>query len=336
VSVNTVDPASNVKTHDGTIQFQNQKLASASFTHYAKDNSGTVTGYSELDYSNAKFLGHALVGGEYALTHHNPDKTVKAKSVITVSPLGHIQSIQSTNLDSSAAVKTTVSVDFSGVTFNARSQAHSGDLKYTANDSQGNKLSDTLMTYQNAIPASSQIVSYSGQAVQSKILVDYSESTFNNKNQVVSSSKKVDLYSGDGKLVSSSVVVYDSNGEKLPAGTVVQPLPPKTLTAVVLPKLNINKLSAAAGENQTEDRKEKRRASDNSLQELRVTTMQDGKPVSTVVTTYDTDGTTIIKTYTIDLSSLAFDPSSNSVSGSLGMQTHLGGNVLHAESSVQF
>lgn len=332
VKMSSVDNASKAKTHEGTINFDKESLVSGSFTHYSKDKPGDVAGYSQLDYSQAKFLGTRLVGGQYSIAHQNADKSLSSNSLVSVSPAGTLNSIETTNLDANSAVKTKVTVDFSGMQFNARNEMHSGDLKYTAHDGQGNKLSDTVLTYQDAKPARSEITAYNGNAVRSKVIVDYSQSVFNNDKQVVSSTKKVDIYSGDNKLLTSLVVAYDENGAKLAQGGTTKPVTPKTLQPPVLPKIPPVRPVAAS---QNQQRDEKRRP-DNTLEQVRLTTLQDGKPVSALVTNYAADGTTVVKTHAIDFGDLNYDPNSKAISGALSMQTHLGGTVLQAASSIEY
>lgn len=338
VAVTATDPDTQAKTHDGTIQFDKETLVSGSFTHYDHQGDGSVTGHAEIDYGGAKFLGSSIVGGQYTVRSLHPDKTLSSSSVVAVSPLGRIDSIESTNMGSATEIKTKVNVDFTKGTFNARNEFHAGDLLYNVFDDKGTKLSDTTVTYQNAVPAQSQTQVYDNSGtLKSKVLVDYSQSQFDNHNQVVNSAKKVEVYNAKNKLISSSMVTYDKKGNKLKADSAAgnQPQPLKPPAMVQVPALAKMNISNKGGANQSQQTDTKKR-DDGTVQQVRVTTLVDGKPVSAKITTYGPDGTTVIKSYTMDLAGISYDDNSKAVSGTLNMQTHLGGTVLQAQSSVQY
>lgn len=337
VAVTATDPDTQAKTHDGTIQFDKENLVSGSFTHYDHQGGGAVTGHAEIDYGAAKFLGTSIVGGQYTVRSLHPDKSLSSTSVVALSELGRINSIESTNMGSATEIKTKTTVDFSKGTFNARNAFHSGDLLYNVFDDKGTKLSDTTVTYQNAVPAQSQTQLYSGGELKGKVLIDYSQSQFDNHNQVVNSSKKVDVYNAKNKLISSSMVAYDQGGKKIKASPTAAPAfkPLKPPVAVKVPALAKMNLAGQPSANQTQQTDTKKRE-DGTVQQVRVTTLEAGKPVSAKITSYGPDGTTVIKSYTMDLTGISYDENSKAVSGTLNMQTHLGGTVLQAQSSVQY
>ena len=105
-------------------------------------------------------------------------------------------------------------MDFSQIVFDARNEFLSGDLDFTVNDNAGNLLSKTLITFANSLPALSTTSVYIKDQLQNKIVVDYSDSLFNNDHQVVDSSKKVDIYSNANELLFSTVISYDKDGKK--------------------------------------------------------------------------------------------------------------------------
>lgn len=336
VKVSAFDAATQAKTHDGTIEFDKETLVSGSFTRYDPDKNGAIDGFSDVDYRQAKFLGSTIIGGQYAINTHAADKSLASTSQVTVSSLGRPQSIETTNMASATAVKSKVLVDFAKIQFNARNRFEAGDLLYTVNDDTGVKLSETTVTYNNSTPSASQTLVYDGSALQSRIMVDFSQATFNNHNQVVNSSKKVDVFSADNKLISSTMVSYDQNGVKVKPDTAgpVTPAPNPPAKSPITPPAPF--VLNPATSNQTVETKEKHRTSDNTLQQVTVTTKEDGKAVSAVVTLYGPDGTTVVKTFTMDLSGMSIDETSNTVSGTLNMQSHVGGNVLNTVSSVQY
>ena len=218
VKMSTIDASTQQKKNDGVIQFNNETVVSGSITHYDPDNAGAISGYSEVDYSQAKLLGSSILGGQYSVKHMTPGKALSASSVVSLSSEGRIQSIETTNTDPvSSAVTSKVSVDFSQVVFNVRNEFLSGDLGFTVNDNAGNLMSKTSITFANSLPTLSSTSLYSKNQMQNKIVVDYSGSQFNNDHQVVNSSKQVDVYSEAGKLLSSTVISYDKNGNKTKA-----------------------------------------------------------------------------------------------------------------------
>ncbi|MBE7171680.1 MAG: hypothetical protein INR73_13900 [Williamsia sp.] len=339
VKVLTLDAATGNKIHDGSLQFDKEAVVSGAITHYDPTHPGTVTGYSDVDYGGAKFLGSTIIGGQYAVKTQTPDKQLKSNSVISLSSIGRLQGIETTNLDpKSAAVTSKVKVDLSKLVFNARNEFAAGDMNYTATDTNGVVISETTVSYNNAVPALSTTLVYNNQQVQSKIVVDYTASQFNNNLQVVNSIKKVNIFSGAGALLSSTAVAYDQFGNKTqnaPAAKAAaanaqaaKPTPPKALAA--FPKLPApSDLGITAKTDET-------RRTDGTLEQARTTYTQNNNPVAVVVKLYGTDGSTVIKTFTLDLSGLSFNAASNTVSGALNMQTHLGETLLSSQSSIQY
>lgn len=343
VKMTTTDATTGQKKHDGALQFDKEVVASGSFTHYAPDGSGSVSGYSKVDYSSAKFLGANIVGGQYAVDTHAADNALKSTSLISVSPLGQVQSIETTNMSggtaaATAGVSSKVLVDFSKITFNARNEFQLGELEYTTSDSAGTLLSKTTVTYNNANPTLSTSTMYKNGQLQSKVVIDYAASQFNNDHQVVNSTKQVQTFSGDGKLLSHSVISYDQQGNKVkeaPVSAVQVTAPPKAAPTAVNNTTPVKRLVAVTGDGTTEKTDKKSRP-DNTLEQMCVTTMQGDKPVFSTVTLYAADGTTVTKTYTMDLSGLSYDQNAKTVNGALNMQTHAGGNTLSAASTVQY
>src|SRR4051812_32521977 len=84
VNISTIDSATGQKKHDGVIQFNNEAIVSGSFTHYDPNNAGAITGYTDVDYSAAKFLGTKLVGGQYDVKSHTADKGLKSTSSVAL------------------------------------------------------------------------------------------------------------------------------------------------------------------------------------------------------------------------------------------------------------
>jgi hypothetical protein len=337
VKLSTIDAATQLKKNDGAIQFEKEMLVSGSFTHFSLDKAGEISHYSEVDYTTAKFLGTRIIGGQYAIKSLRPDKSLASNSLVSVSSLGRVQNIETTNHDASSSIKSKVLVDFSKVNFNARNRFDSGDINYTVNDDKGTLLSKTTVTYKDAFPASSQTLVYNKAVLVFKILVDYSQSKFNNSKQVVNSSKKVEIYSKDDKMISSTIITYDEQGKKIPNKTVNPPAPSPAPPPKKSPLANLPSVPQIkpVGANQTERKDPKYRA-DGSLEQMRVIVQEGDKPISSTITYYGTDGTTVIKTHTLDLTGITYDQTANSVTGTLNMATHLGGTILHAASSIQY
>ena len=346
VNIKTIDGASGLTKHDGAIQFDKENIVSGSITHYDPDNGKDVTGYTDVDYSQTKFLGTSLIGGQYSVNSHTAEKVLKSTSTVAVSLLGRPQSIQTSNQDpATKAVTSNVNVDFSKLAFNARNEFDSGELNYTAKDSNNNLLSQTNVTYNDAQPALSNTQVYNNGQLQNKIVVDYSDSLFDNDHKVVNSTKKVEVYSNSNELISSNVIAYDENGKKLkdddPKAQKIKANKPVKISK----KTSGNNKNSAPpplkpaskqGGSNTSQQTNNINRPDGTLEESRVTTIQDGKPVFATITIYAADGKTVTKTFTLDLTGLAYDTDSKTVSGALNMQTHSGDNVLQSDSSILY
>jgi hypothetical protein len=264
---------------------------------------------------------------------------------------------------STSTVISKVSVDFSKIVFDARNEFLSGDLGFVVNDNAGNLMSKTSVTFANSLPTLSTTSVYVKDQLQNKIVVDYSASLFNNDHQVVDSSKTVNIYSSTNKLLFSTVISYDKNGKKIKdkspkdktSGTpqtltAPTPAPAKQTTASASKASTASKVKSTAattvkgasltgtqlGDTPTTQKTDKTYRTDNTLEQVRVTTLQGNTPVSAVITNYAADGTTVVKTFTLDLSGLNYDQASNTVTGALSLQTHVGGNVLSSESTIQY
>ena len=357
VKMTTLDASTQQKKNDGVIQFNNESVVSGSITHYDPDNAGAVSGYSEVDYSQAKLLGSSILGGQYSVKHMTPDKVLSASSTVSLSSEGRLQAIETSNVDpATSAVTSKVSVDFSQIVFDTRNEFLSGSLGFTVNDNAGNLMSKTSVTFANSLPTNSTTSVYVKDQLQNKIVVDYSDSLFNNDHQVVDSTKTVNIYSNTDKLLFSTVISYDKNGKKTKdknpkdkkgaplAVKASAPAPAKavksavkksstTTTVKTAPKLTS---TAQLGDTPTTQKTDKTYRTDNTLEQMRVTTLQGNTPISAVITNYAADGTTVVKTFTLDLSGLNYDQASNTVTGALNLQTHLGGNVLSSQSTIQY
>ncbi len=344
VNIKTIDGASGLTKHDGAIQFDKENIVSGSITHYDPDNGKDVTGYTDVDYSQTKFLGTSLIGGQYSVNSHTAEKALKSTSTVAVSSLGRPQSIQTTNQDpATKAVTSNVNVDFSKLAFNGRNEFDSGELNYTAKDSNNNLLSQTNVTYNDAQPALSNTQVYNNGQLQNKIVVDYSDSLFDNDHKVVNSTKKVEVYSNSSELISSNVIAYDEKGKKLkdddPKAKKIKankPAKPSKKTSKKNSAPAPLKPAIKSGNSNTSQQTDNINRPDGTLEESRVTTIQDGKPIFALITLYAADGNTVTKTFTLDLTGLAYDTDSKTVSGALNMQTHSGGNVLQSDSSIQY
>jgi hypothetical protein len=344
VKLSTIDALTQLKKTDGVINFDKETLLSGSFTHFSTEKAGEITHLAEIDYSKAKFLGTRIVGGQYEIKSMRPDKSVESTSIVSVSPIGRLQSIETTNLDTTAAVKSKVQVGFSKVVFNARNEFDSGDINYTVNDSKATLLSKTTVTYKNTVPANSETLVYSKAEVLYKILVDYSESKFNNSKQVVNSSKKVQVYSKAGNIISSTTVNYDQHGNKIKPNSQTKQIKPATpadqqskqttpAKVPVKPPV-VPPVKAATGDQRVEKVPSTR--ADGTLEQMKITVYEGDTPVSYTIIYYATDGKTVVKSHAMDLSSIKFDPNSNTVTGTLALTTNLGENTLHSQSAIQY
>ncbi len=370
MKVTTNDAATGKRRSAGSLVFQNEKLVSSSITHYSPQDENTVAALTDLDYSGVAFSGMKVMGGQMKVTRKTPDQSVSSTSQVEFAEngLGRVKQIQTANLTpGTSAVKSNVTSDYSGLSYNARNEITSGSLTIAAKAADKSPLTHSVVTFANSVPATAQTWRFQGGVVAAQVVTDFSKSQFDNDGHVVNSSKQVDLYDGSGRQVSSTIVTHGPTGAVV--NKQVQPLPPAAATATpktyaellaALKSTSVkttNPVSAAAagatgpapaatptGADIKTATKDTLR-SDGTLETRVVTTSQKGSGnsaafnsvvVSADVTHYDTDGKTVVNTHHVDFTKLVITQGQTKPSGSVAVQEKTGGSILHSESVFNY
>lgn len=368
MNVITNDATTGQRRSVGTMVFQNEKLASSSITHYSPQDGTTVVAHTDLDYSGVTFSGLKVMGGQMKVTRKAPDQTVSSTSQVQFAPngLGRVQQIQTANLTpGTGAVKSNVSSDYSGISFNARNEITAGSLTIAATAPDQSPLTHSVVTFANSVPVTAQTWRFQGGVVAAQIVTDFSKSQFDNDLQVVNSSKQVDLYDGSGQRISSTTVTHGPTGavvnkqvQSFPPAAATAP--PKThaqvlaaLSAAAKPtsppaatasKTAVPAAAATTDPNTKTDTKTTSR-SNGTLETRVVTTMQKGSgntaaypwvTVAADITHYDTDGKTVVKTHHVDFTKLVIPQGETKPTGSVSVQEKTGGTTLHSDSVFNY
>lgn len=199
---------------EGTLSFLGEKVNSGSFTHYSPHGEGTVTGYTQLDYSTLKTVGTRIVGGYIGVQSHNAARQLKSNSNMFMAPSGTLLQVHTLNMDpDTQAVKSSVVADFSNVGFNARNHIESGTADYRVTGNNQNLLSQTQVTYKDRAPQYSATEIYDDKnKLKSRVSTDYSGARFNNDMKPVNSTITTTAQGPDGGIQSVTQVTYDENG----------------------------------------------------------------------------------------------------------------------------
>jgi hypothetical protein len=356
IGLATKDPVTGLRTTSGSIAFQEEKFTSGSVTHYSAKDGNTIESLTELDYTGLTLLGLKVNGGQMKVTRKLPDRTVSSSSQVTFleNGLGRIKQVQTTNLAAASnQAKSHVTADYSGVSYNARNEIDSGDINIDVTAPDQSSLSHAVVSFAGAVPKTAQTWRFQGGVLAAKTITYFANAKFDNHNRVVNGGIKVDVYDGAEQHISSTAVNYDKNGvvEKketqafpaaMPAtgpkayqnvaalwnkpaakpGAAAQPTSAPAETASVIPQ--------AAPQTRNIYR------SDRTLEATVVTTSQNGKPISAVVTHYDTDGKTVLNSYHVDLTKVVTAAGQGKPSGSVSLQEFTGGTTLHSESVFNY
>ena len=363
VALATKDPVTGLQTTSGSIAFQNEKFTSGAVTHYSAKDGKTVESLTELDCSGVTLQGMKVNGGQMKVTRKRPDKAVTSNSVVQFldNGLGRIKQVETVNLTSgSNQVKSYVTADYSGVNYSARNEIDSGDVNIDVRAPDQSPQSHAVVSFAGSVPKTAQTWRFQGGVLANKTVTDYTNAQFDNHNRVVNGRIKVDVYNAADQQISTTAVDYDQNGAVTSKQTQALPVAaaktsPKTYqevaaswsnpatkpAAAVRPQISVAKptsvpATAASGTAQAAPQTKSIRRSDGTLEQTVVTTAQNGKPVSAVVTDYDTDGKTVVNTYNVDLTKFVTAAGQGNSSGSVSCSEFTGGTTLHSESVFNY
>ncbi|MDH4078977.1 MAG: hypothetical protein OEU68_04095 [Nitrospira sp.] len=202
------------KVSDGAVSFASESLAALNLTHYVSDGSGTVGGYSGINFAKAQFLGDQIVGGHVEISIKSPNNLPTSNSKLHFTSVGLPTSMHTDVYSSNGAdLKASTVTDFSAAVFDPRRHIWSGQVAATTSDPQGRVKAHAVVKYTNGAPVSAKNQTF-GQAGQllASIETDFAGAQFNNRNHVVNSSIAVRCFRPDGSLLSSATVTYDASG----------------------------------------------------------------------------------------------------------------------------
>src|ERR1017187_5152565 len=363
IGLATKDPVTGLPTTSGSMVFQNEKFTSGSLTHYSPKDGKTVDSLTELDYSETQLVGLKVTGGQMKVTRKNPDQTISSTSQVFFvnNGLGRVHQIQTANMVSGYnQLKSNVTAEYSGLTYNARNEIDSGDLNIDVKAPDQTPVSHAVISFAGAVPTTAQSWRFQGGVLANKTVTDYSNAKFDNHNRIVNGSIKVDVYDGAEQRLSSTSMSYDQNGTVTNKQTQTFPVAATKPTPMAYPEVaaqwnnpsaqsssaaqpqatvakaaSVSTAPAAGAANAAPQTKNVYR-SDGTLEETVITTSQNGKPVSSVVTHYDIDGKTIVNTFNIDLTKVVMPTGPGKPSGSVSLQEFTGGTTLHSESTFNY
>jgi hypothetical protein len=206
----------------GTITYKNESISNGSFVHYTSEADAKVSGYTDVDYSNVKFLGNAFVGGHVGISSKTAKKVVKSTSNLFMDKMGRANQIHTSNLDlKSGKVKSEVIADFSNMNFTPRSEFQEGKANYTVKDDSGETLLETEIHFKNQVPNHLITNIYDGsKKLKNTILVDYAKAKFNNDLKVIDSSITTTVHNAKGDVISKIKTDYNSSGNPTSKHTV--------------------------------------------------------------------------------------------------------------------
>jgi hypothetical protein len=362
VGVATKDPVSGLRTTSGSIAFQNEKLTSGAVTQYSAKDGTTIESSTELDFTGVALLGSKVNGGQMKVTRKRADQSVSSNSQVSFleNGLGRIKQVQTANLATgSNQVASNVTADYSGITYNPRNEIDSGDINIDVAGSDQSPSSHAIVSFANAVPKTAQTWRFKGGVLANKTVTDYSNAQFDNHNRVVNGSIKVDVFNAAEQRICSTAVSYDQNGAVTNKQTQTFPVTaaataPKTYQqvaaswakpaaqprAAILPRPSVTTATASAtaspGASQAAPQIKNITRSNGTLEATVATTSQKGKPVSAVVTHYDSDGKTVVNSYHVDLTKVVVPAGQGKPSGSVSLQEFMAGTILHSESVFNY
>jgi hypothetical protein len=363
IGLATKDPVSGLRTTSGSIAFQNEKFTSGAVTQYSAKDGTTIESLTELDFTGVALLGFKVNGGQMKVTRKRADQSVSSNSQVSFleNGLGRIKQVQTANLATgSNQVTSNVTADYSAISYNARNEIDSGDINIDVTGPDQSPMSHAIVSFAGAVPKTAQTWRFKGGVLANKTVTDYSNAQFDNHNRVVNGSIKVDVFNAAEQHISSTAVSYDQNGAVTNKQTQTFPVtavatapktyqavaaswtkPPAKPSAVAQPQSNVAPTATASaaaspGTSAAAPQTKNITRSDGTLEATVATTSQNGKPVSAVVTHYDSDGKTVVSSYHVDLTQVIVAAGQSKPSGSVSLQEFMGGTILHSESVFNY
>ncbi|MDG9669246.1 hypothetical protein ONV78_16005 [Hahella sp. CR1] len=218
---------------DGVVTYANELITSGSFRHYSPEGQGGVEGYTDIDYSNTKFVGDRIIGGYFSVSSKNAARAENSQSNVFMNASGAIDQIHTKNFDpASAAMKSQVLTEFQNTQFNARNEIDGGEAHYSISDPNGVLQNKTVVTYQNGVPSNTVTQNYANNQVLSKVVSSYEGATFDNELRAINSTVHTREYNAAEKLMSMTDASYNASGA--PTKIQSRTLDPDTQTPLFL------------------------------------------------------------------------------------------------------
>lgn len=204
----------------GSMQFSKEILSTATLTHFLPDGSGKISGATEIDYSNAKWVANRFVGGYAVLQSKSALNNLKSSANLFFSSLGQALQIHTTNYDVNSGQATSqIATDFSGAQFNPRNELESGSVSHQVTDMQGSPLSNSTAEFAAGLPQKITTGVYKSGALHSNIVTTYEGAQFNNDLQVINSKRTLDTCDPTGARLAQTIVAHDGRGNVVSKAT---------------------------------------------------------------------------------------------------------------------
>jgi hypothetical protein len=208
------DPKDNSLQTKGSLSYENEVPAKAAFTHYIPHGDGSVSGFTDVDYSSTRFRGSRMTGGYCAVDSRDEHGLKKSSSNVFMSAQGLVQEIHTKNFElKSGELKSKIVCDFSGIKFTPLNNFQSGQLKYVTSDKYGNVIGKSLVHYKKEVLIKTETTQIRKGKTTHSIVTDYVNAEFNNNLNPVNSTIKTTVTTADGMVRSESDTSFDDNGD---------------------------------------------------------------------------------------------------------------------------
>lgn len=265
------------------------------------------------------------------------------------SPEGALQSEATTTFENGVPRKTVIEnyrgekpwlkviTDFQSAAFNNDLKVVDSQTVTSAYDADGRMISKTTVTYDadgNCKNKCTQRFKPGSQSVASTIDVDYASTEFDFQGEPIRGFAAVTTQRAGSNEITRTEKHFSFEGGQDPALVAAPepPLPP--LPPQPKYRRQFSTVTSAAGKTTAKSAKTFR--SDGTLLQSEVTQFDGEKPVSTTITTYATDGKTIINSDSVDLTQLSYDATHNVVSGHASIVSKFRGTTPSATSKLEF
>ncbi|MEM1322209.1 MAG: M35 family metallo-endopeptidase [Bacteroidota bacterium] len=205
---------SRIKMAHGALNYLEGELSTGKFTRFGLDGQ-TIIAFTELDFQQAKYVAHQLVGGIIGIRESRDDHSLSATTQIAYDQQGLPTLAKSSNYKKDGQnIHSYSSTNFSQIEFSAHGDIYNGvllALTYRANHTLKNK---SEVSYVAGYPVHMATTNYgkNGVNVRAYAELSYRGARFNSRNQVANSFVTIETFTKDKQLKSRSLVHYDGFG----------------------------------------------------------------------------------------------------------------------------